>query len=73
MTERILDVKEAAEFLKLSPDTLRWMRHVGTGPMSFKIGRKIAYRESDIQAYVDEQVRKEEQRLAAIKESRNVL
>lgn len=71
MTETIINVKQAAKVLGLSEDTLRWMRHVGKGPKSFKIGRRIAYRESDINAYVNEQIAKEEERLEKMKEARN--
>ena len=35
--------------------TLRWWRHVGTGPHSFKIGRGVRYRLSDVHAWIDQQ------------------
>lgn len=71
MTDRILNIKQAAEMLSLSENTLRWMRHNGTGPKSFKLGKRISYRESDLDAYVEEQIAHEDRRLAEIKEARN--
>ena len=36
--------------------TLRWWRHMGTGPKSFKLGaRKVVYRKSDVVAWLDAQ------------------
>lgn len=35
--------------------TLRYWRHLGTGPKSAKLGRAIVYREEDVIAWVDEQ------------------
>lgn len=36
--------------------TLRWWRHNGTGPKSFKLGaRKVVYRRSDVVAWLEEQ------------------
>jgi hypothetical protein len=35
--------------------TLRWWRHVGIGPHSFKIGRDVRYRISDVRAWIDRQ------------------
>lgn len=69
MQETILSIKQVSEMLHLTENTLRWMRHVGTGPKSFKIGRRIAYLESDIAAYITAQVAKEDERLAVIKDA----
>lgn len=36
--------------------TLRWWRHMGTGPKGFRLGaRKVMYRRSDVLAWLDEQ------------------
>jgi len=50
-----LTVEEVAEMTRLSPSTIRWYRHTGTGPKSFKIGRRIAYRRTDVEAWLDAQ------------------
>lgn len=40
----LLTVKEVAEMTRLPAGTLRYFRHCGTGPESFKIGRRLVYR-----------------------------
>ena len=54
MAERLLTVPEVAEMTRLPEATLRWFRHEGTkGPKSFKLGRRIVYRESDVLAWIE--------------------
>ena len=48
---------QAAELLCVSEMTLRKWRWEGKGPKFVKIGRKVAYREEDITAYVSSMVR----------------
>lgn len=55
MTSRLLTLSEAAEILRASPDTLRYWRHIGTGPRSARFGRRVVYREDDVLAWVDAQ------------------
>lgn len=57
MADCILTLAEVADLLRVSPHTLRWWKHrgLGEGPRSFNIGRRVAYRESDVQAWLDEQ------------------
>jgi hypothetical protein len=42
--DALLSIKEAAEILLSYVDTLRYWRHLGIGPRSFKIGRRIYWR-----------------------------
>jgi predicted DNA-binding transcriptional regulator AlpA len=49
---RLLVQTEAAEFLRLSPRTLERYRVSGTGPRYCKLGRRIAYREADLEAWI---------------------
>ena len=52
----MFDTDECAEFLHMSPATLRYWRHIGDkGPKSFTIGRKVFYRQQDVDAWVEEQ------------------
>ncbi|MFJ6846417.1 helix-turn-helix transcriptional regulator [Streptomyces griseoluteus] len=46
-------ISEASRLLGLSPKTLYNYRHLGKGPTSFTIGRKVAYRTADIAAYLE--------------------
>ena len=52
---RLYLLEEAAGFLRTSPDTLRYWRARGTGPKSFRLGRRVVYAEADLIAWVDEQ------------------
>ncbi|MDQ1201079.1 hypothetical protein QE449_001697 [Rhodococcus sp. SORGH_AS303] len=45
--------KEAAAFLRTSPNALSQMRYRGEGPTYVRTGRRILYRLSDLQAYVE--------------------
>lgn len=54
-TAPILTVPEVAEMLRTPPATLRYWRHVGDGPPSFKIGRRVMYRAEDVEAWLEQQ------------------
>lgn len=54
--DRLLTLPEVAEILRTSPDTLRWWRHIGGGPPSGKIGRRVVYREVDVIRWRDAQL-----------------
>jgi hypothetical protein len=43
---------EAAEILGQKPDTLAVWRCKGTGPAFYKVGRRVFYTRSDINAFV---------------------
>lgn len=51
----ILLLDEVAALVRKSPGTLRWWRHQGIGPASFKLGRRVAYDRAVVDAWVDEQ------------------
>ncbi|MEK6712310.1 MAG: helix-turn-helix domain-containing protein [Nitrospinota bacterium] len=48
----VLMPKEAAEFLRLSPETLRTWRHLGEGPRFLKMGRVVRYHRVDLKAWL---------------------
>ena len=51
----LLTITEAAEILRSPVATLRYWRHLGTGPDSFRLGRRVLYRRADLLAWVDAQ------------------
>jgi predicted DNA-binding transcriptional regulator AlpA len=56
MVDRILNTSEVSRITNVPIATLRWWRHQGMGPRSFRLGpRKVMYRESDVQAWLDQQ------------------
>lgn len=56
MVDRILNTNEVSRLTSVPIPTLRWWRHQGMGPRSFKLGpRKVMYKESDVEAWLEEQ------------------
>ena len=57
-TDRLLRQEEAAAILNLTPRCLENWRHRGEGPKFIRIsGRCIRYRQSDLEAWIEERVR----------------
>jgi len=53
---RPLKIPEVSAMTGIPEATLRWYRHVGgVGPRSFKLGRRIAYYEEDVLAWMQTQ------------------
>ena len=53
MDEHLLTTDEVATYFRTVPGTVRYWRHVGKGPRSLKVGRRVLYRESDVKAWAD--------------------
>ena len=54
--ERMLTTVEVANMIRVPIATLRYWRHLGSGPRSFKMGpRRVMYRESDVTNWVQQQ------------------
>lgn len=56
-SQQLLTITEAAELLRAPVATLRWWRHIGTGPASFKLGRHVLYRHVDVDQWIEAQRR----------------
>jgi excisionase family DNA binding protein len=52
--ERYLTTAEVAAWLRTSPETVRYWRHIGTGPASFKVGRRVLYAREDVERFIAE-------------------
>ncbi len=53
---QILTTAQTAELTGVPEATLRWWRHTGTGPRSFKLGvKKVAYKREDVLAWLEAQ------------------
>ena len=52
-TENFLNDKEAAKFLRLSPQTLRNWRCQCRGPVYIKAGRAIRYAIGDLRSFME--------------------
>ena len=55
MARHLLLTTEASELLRMPEATLRYWRHMGEGPPSFKIGRRVVYDADELQAWVEAQ------------------
>lgn len=55
---KYLTMEQVAEHLQVPLATLRYWRHMGTGPRSAKFGGLVRYREADVRAWEDAQFAK---------------
>ena len=53
MDSEYLTTEDLAVKLRTSPETCRFWRHIGKGPKSFKVGRRVLYAREDVQAWID--------------------
>ena len=53
--DQMLTLQEACDFLRIPEGTLRYWRHLGAGPRSFKIGRHVRYWRTDLVLWLTEQ------------------
>ncbi len=51
---KYLITEEVAELLRTSAETVRYWRHIGKGPASFKAGRRVLYAAEDVESFVRE-------------------
>lgn len=52
---KLITIEEAAALVRVPVATLRFWRQTGTGPRSARIGRRVMYREDDLNAWLDAQ------------------
>ena len=53
--DEMLTITEAAQLLRLPVATLRYWRHTGDGPHSFRLGRHVRYWRTDLILWLTEQ------------------
>lgn len=53
--DELLNQKEAGEYIDRPMGSLRAWRHMGKGPKSFKLGGRVTYRKSDLDAWIQAQ------------------
>ena len=53
--DELLTVQEVADVVRVPVATLRYWRHLGTGPRSFRIGRSVRYWRTEVFAWLDDQ------------------
>lgn len=55
LADEMLTLGETAALLRLPENTLRYWRHLGAGPRSFKVGRHVRYWRADVVLWLTEQ------------------
>jgi predicted DNA-binding transcriptional regulator AlpA len=53
--DELMTLKEVAAFLRVPEATLRYWRHIGTGPRGFRLGRTVRYWRSEVILWLTEQ------------------
>ena len=49
-----LTTAEVAKLCRTPSETVRYWRHIGKGPKSFKLGRRVLYAQEDVKAFIEE-------------------
>lgn len=52
---QLLTLAEASARLRTPVATLRYWRHLGIGPDSFRLGRRVVYRRDDVDRWITAQ------------------
>ena len=50
--QRYLATEDLANLVRARPETVRYWRHTGTGPASFRIGRRVLYELGDVEEWI---------------------
>jgi excisionase family DNA binding protein len=50
----LLSISEVADLVRVPVATLRYWRHLGTGPRSFKVGRSVRYWRTDVLRWLED-------------------
>jgi predicted DNA-binding transcriptional regulator AlpA len=50
----LLTTAEVATITRAPASTVRYWRHVGEGPRSFRLGKRVVYRRGDVLAWIAE-------------------
>ena len=53
--DELLTISEVAAIVRAPIATLRYWRHLGTGPRSFRLGRRVVYRVGDLHTWINTQ------------------
>ena len=53
--DELMTMKEVATLVRVPEATLRYWRHLGTGPHSFRIGRGVRYWRNEVTSWLQSQ------------------
>ena len=53
--DELLTMKEVANVVRVPVATLRYWRHLGSGPRSFRVGRSVRYWRTEVLHWLEQQ------------------
>jgi predicted DNA-binding transcriptional regulator AlpA len=53
--DELLTIAEVADIVRVPVATLRYWRHLGTGPHSFRVGRGVRYWHNEVNSWLQSQ------------------
>ena len=56
--DELMSLKEVAALVRVPEATLRYWRHLGTGPRGFRVGRSVRYWHNEVVHWLEEQSRR---------------
>ena len=51
--DRFITTEELAKLCRTSPETVRYWRHIGHGPSSFRCGRRVLYEVDAVDVWLE--------------------
>ncbi len=51
----LMSIKEVATLVRVPEATLRYWRHLGSGPRSFRVGRSVRYWRTEVALWLENQ------------------
>lgn len=52
MNDPLLTTEDVAEEVRRPASTVRYWRHIGYGPVGFRVGKRVLYRRSEVDAWL---------------------
>jgi excisionase family DNA binding protein len=52
---RFMTTEEVAAYARTVASTVRWWRHCGQGPASFRVGKRVLYDRADVERWFEAQ------------------
>lgn len=52
MSPLLMTTEEVAGKCRTTPETVRYWRHIGTGPTGFKVGRRVLYPVTEVDRWL---------------------
>ena len=57
MLDKLLTTEDVAFVARVTVNTVRYWRKTGSGPAGFRLGRRVVYRERDVDRWIRQRAR----------------